>query len=174
MTITNGPKYTDFRGDHHAASGHWNDPPKAIFKTQKKDDALPTSSPSPPPKAGKGKLGLKGDREGAAVLSDSIPTPAEVKAMVQRVLNLLTERDLKGMDKRKLDDATKKMDILFARLDKGEVPNPVMEELDSILKDLETGNGTEASQRFLPLMQHYVESEGKWLLGLKRLIELRS
>ncbi|KAJ1974310.1 hypothetical protein H4R33_006834 [Dimargaris cristalligena] len=181
MTVTDLPKYTDFRGDHHAAKGHWNDPPKAIFKPQPpkagappKDPKKTTTNEDSPPTTAETKA--KGNaKAAAAALEPEEVTPIakeDAQASIERLLQTLRAKELQGMDKRKLEDATKKMDLLFARLKEDQVAQPVLLELTNIVTALEAGKNDEASRLFLPLMQHYVETEGKWLLGLRRLIEL--
>ncbi|KAJ1974410.1 hypothetical protein H4R35_003622 [Dimargaris xerosporica] len=160
MTTTNARKGPASDGSHYTAHGHWNDPPKALFHKK------------------------AGDRANASVPSDAksstapagIQEPAvdanELKALVGSLLVTLQEKDLKGMDKRKLDDADKKMSVLYSRLDEGLVPTPVTTTLKAILDDLEAARCDQASAQFTELMQQFVETEGKWLLGLRRLIEL--
>ncbi|KAJ1978001.1 hypothetical protein H4R34_003365 [Dimargaris verticillata] len=160
MTTTDALKGPASDGSYYTAHGHWNDPPKALFH-KKAGERANASAPS--------------DTKGSptpAVDEDPEVDPTVLKSLVSSLLASLQEKDLKGMDKRKLDDANRKMSVLSSRLDEGLVPKPVTTSLKAILDDLEAARCEQASAQFTVLMQQFVETEGKWLLGLRRLIEL--
>ncbi|KAJ1967377.1 hypothetical protein IWQ62_001905 [Dispira parvispora] len=159
MTVS---KYVDFRGDNHAAQGHWNDPPKTIFQTQKKttkDQPAGSESPS--------------TSHSTPAPDDSSPDATKLKSRVAQWLSKLQSGSLTGMNKRKLDDANKKMTVFYERVDQGSIPSVVLCDLERILDYVDQKDFAQANTAFIPLMQQQVETEGKWLLGLKRLIELQ-
>ncbi|KAJ1651528.1 hypothetical protein IWQ61_007934 [Dispira simplex] len=154
--------YVDFRGDNHTAQGHWNDPPKTIFRTQKKatmDQPADTQSPT--------------TADSTSVPDGSSPDPTKLKTRVVQWLSALDSKSLTGMNKRKLDDANKKMTVFYERVDKGIIPSVVLRDLERILGYVEQKDFAQANAAYIPLIQQQVETEGKWLLGLKRLMELQ-
>nr|CAG8551565.1 7582_t:CDS:2 [Entrophospora candida] len=78
----------------------------------------------------------------------------------------------KGIDKRILVDTEKRIDLLFEKLEKYELPENVIVKLSQICECLESRDFANALTIQGNLMTTDFEKEGKWLLGIKRLIDL--
>ncbi|CAH1761185.1 5557_t:CDS:2 [Entrophospora sp. SA101] len=73
----------------------------------------------------------------------------------------------KGIDKRILVDTEKRIDLLFEKLEKYELPENVIVKLGLESRDFANALTIQGN-----LMTTDFEKEGKWLLGIKRLIDL--
>ncbi|KAF9896491.1 hypothetical protein BX616_007336 [Lobosporangium transversale] len=70
------------------------------------------------------------------------------------------------------EDTVKRLQALQEQMENGTVKERVVEPLDEMIQALSTRSFTQCHAIHAKLMQTEFESEGKWLLGFKRLIEL--
>ncbi|KAF8923231.1 hypothetical protein EDD21DRAFT_369629 [Dissophora ornata] len=74
--------------------------------------------------------------------------------------------------KRMFEDTTKRLQGLQDQMDKGTVKERVVVPLGDMIQALSSRSFTQCHAIHAKLMQTEFESEGKWLLGFKRLIDL--
>ncbi|KAI9228649.1 MAG: hypothetical protein DHS80DRAFT_23082 [Piptocephalis tieghemiana] len=136
--------YSDFRGAGHAEDGHWNDPPK--------------------------------DAAGVNGVNDPLETEEQREAMNERITLLLTTltsapstADLPP--KRAMDDMSKRLGLLKDRIHSHQLGPQTATDLTSLINAVEEGKWEEAGKVHARMIQEVYEQEGKWLPGMKRLIE---
>ncbi|ORX97826.1 hypothetical protein K493DRAFT_349774 [Basidiobolus meristosporus CBS 931.73] len=131
--------YSDFRGQGHAATGHWNDPSDAIFKK---------TSPTE-------------ERE------------LEEQALLQHLQEYLSFcKEQNPTQRRMLLDTEKRLEVLFERLKSGSMSTYLLAQLEVMVKAIEGSDFAKAQSVHVELMTTEFDSEGKWLVGLKRLLDL--
>ncbi|KAG0338447.1 hypothetical protein BG000_003950 [Podila horticola] len=74
--------------------------------------------------------------------------------------------------KRMFEDTTKRLQTLLDQMDSNSVKERVVGPLGDMIQALSTRSFTECQAIHAKLMQTDFDSEGKWLLGFKRLIDL--
>ncbi|KAJ2721163.1 hypothetical protein GGI07_004145 [Coemansia sp. Benny D115] len=194
--------YRDFTGTGHDEDGHWNDPPSAVFKAlppaaagvgkKRKDDTAAVS-----PAAADGFTMVDGamtpngtlvaethedaaDDDGDAVareLLEALPSLGrpEREALVRDALgsalsSVSTSGDqLDAMARRVLDDTSKRLDVLYSRI--AVLDDSMLEALCVLAKYLECSRYSDALGVQKQLLQSH-EEELRWLVGVKRLVEL--
>ncbi|KAF9987336.1 hypothetical protein BGZ65_004094 [Modicella reniformis] len=143
---TGSPPVPYTRGDFRTAEivNHWNDPPTQIFEKKPQGNGATAYDFGPM----KEKL--------AAVIQECSPESLDVPVL----------------QKRMFDDITKRLQVLQEQLDKGTVKERIVKPLSDMIQALSSGSFAECQAIHAKLMQTEFESEGKWLLGFKRLIDL--
>ncbi|ORX92866.1 hypothetical protein K493DRAFT_316316 [Basidiobolus meristosporus CBS 931.73] len=131
--------YSDFRGEGHAATGHWNDPSDIIFKKN---------------------LDIK-ERE------------LEEQAILKHLNDYLSFcKERNANQKRMLDDTEKRLNLLFDKLKNDSLSTALLVQLELMIKAIEEDEFSKAQSIHVDLMTTEFDSEGKWLVGLKRLLDL--
>ncbi|KAF9206565.1 hypothetical protein BGZ49_002234 [Haplosporangium sp. Z 27] len=74
--------------------------------------------------------------------------------------------------KRMFEDTTKRLQVLQEQMNNGTVNERVVAPLNDMIQALSSKSFTQCHAIHAKLMQTEFESEGKWLLGFKRLIDL--
>nr|CAG8541528.1 963_t:CDS:2 [Entrophospora candida] len=97
---------------------------------------------------------------------------SQITVILRKLLNDCKQFFVTGIDKRILVDTEKRIDLLFEKLEKYELPENVIVKLSQICECLESRDFANALTIQGNLMTTDFEKEGKWLLGIKRLIDL--
>jgi hypothetical protein len=71
-----------------------------------------------------------------------------------------------------IDDTEKRMDELFDKLASNQISSSILAKLIHLCNALKANDVQSATRMSLDLMTTSFEKEGKWVLGLKRLVEL--
>ncbi|KAJ2454614.1 hypothetical protein EV183_001362 [Coemansia sp. RSA 2336] len=165
--------YRDFTGGGHADAGHWNDPPTVVFKQPAKkkpadadseasfmlvDDAVTPNASNVA--AGTPSVDVPGGREEQnAVITSKLDA-------AMRSLNIADT----SMNKRMADDTERRLALLKERLQS--LDDSLAASVCQIALLIDKGLLLEAADAHRTLMQAGHEAELKWLVGIKRLIEL--
>ncbi|KAJ2181124.1 hypothetical protein GGF45_001676 [Coemansia sp. RSA 551] len=171
--------YRDFTGGGHADAGHWNDPPTIVFKAQnqpaKKKTAYTESETSSFVNVD-GAVTPSATTIAAGTPSVDIPEKREEQVVVlTRTLREAVEsvqlESATAMVRRMAEDTIKRLVVLDERLP--ELDDELVRKVCAIAMLIDKGLLTEAADAHRNLMQAGHEAELKWLVGIKRVIELR-
>ncbi|RKP28167.1 hypothetical protein SYNPS1DRAFT_26253 [Syncephalis pseudoplumigaleata] len=160
--------YRDFRDQGHAEDGHWNDVPTAVLTSaRKRQGTLPSSSS---PSSGEGED--RGEEGGATV--DASLDSDQLVAGIEAILSECTAASaaLTPVLKRMLTDTERRMQELLTRLKSGQIAVHVQSALSRFLQAIKNGDYATATQIHVDLVQTDFDSEGRWLVGAKRLVEI--
>ncbi|KAJ1675213.1 hypothetical protein EV182_001711 [Spiromyces aspiralis] len=184
--------YRDFTGPGHAERGHWNDPPKNIFaaagksgteegaKTRRRTTwyAAPSSATNAAAQgepASSGQLSenqqAKRGEDGAEVGSnaESFDREKAVEFINKTIDRIISEAPTdSAMIKRMTEDTSKRMDVLRDCLDS---LNVVMVSMINEIA-LENADYERALTIHRSLSKAAFGDQSKWVIGLKRLIEI--
>ncbi|KAJ1832557.1 hypothetical protein LPJ63_003449 [Coemansia sp. RSA 2711] len=167
--------YRDFTGGGHADAGHWNDPPTVVFKAHKKkpaDAASETSSFMVVDSA------VTPNATDIAAGTPTVDVPEERAEQIAVLMQKLRAAvDTVSLDtatplvKRMAEDTSKRLGVLDERLP--ELDDTLVSSVCAIALLIDKGLLLEAADAHRALMQAGHETELKWLVGIKRVIELR-
>ncbi|KAJ2116435.1 hypothetical protein IW146_001526 [Coemansia sp. RSA 922] len=178
--------YRNFTGGGHADGGHWNDPPTVVFKAQqspatpssassvKKRPVVVSDSVSPSSKASSFVLvdeALPEAKELVDVPEDRVEQEQTASQLLRKALDRVALDSATAMTKRMVEDTAKRLALLDERLP--ELDAAVVSAVCSIAVRIDGYQLAEALSAHRDLMQAGFDSELKWLVGLKRLIELQ-
>ncbi|KAI8054520.1 hypothetical protein BDF22DRAFT_775283 [Syncephalis plumigaleata] len=154
--------YRDFRDQGHAEDGHWNDVPTTVLASVRKRS---------------GTLPLSGDDEKQnepGVLSDTDLNPDQLATGIESILNECTAASttLAPTLKRMLTDTERRMQEMLTRLRNDQIAPHVMAALSLFVQAIGKQDYIAANKVHLDLMQTNFDSEGRWLVGAKRLVEI--
>lgn len=76
------------------------------------------------------------------------------------------------MQRRIVDDATKKITILYQQLAKGELGSTVLDLIKEMCNGINSHNFDMALRPVHPLMTRHFTEVGSWILAAKRLLEI--
>ncbi|KAI9599191.1 hypothetical protein BDF19DRAFT_430383 [Syncephalis fuscata] len=154
--------YRDFRDYNHTEDGHWNDVPTSVLASaRKRSGTLPSSDNDEKQSDTNTKTGDSLDVNG---LATSIQAILEECTAAIAVFN--------PTQKRMLEDTKRRMNELLVRLKDNQVKAHILTALSTFLNAINSQDYTTANQVHLDLMQTDFDSEGRWLVGAKRLVEL--
>ncbi|KAJ2780198.1 hypothetical protein H4R18_003592 [Coemansia javaensis] len=166
--------YRDFTGGGHADAGHWNDPPTVVFKPRAKPAEQQTPL-SPSPFVLVDDAGEERSLPPADALVDRPESTAEQAAALARALRRAVDGvaldSASPMVRRMVEDTTKRLDLLDERLPL--LDPPLVAAACSVALLIDKGLLPEAADAHRALMQAGYDAELKWLVGIKRVIELR-
>ncbi|OLY82331.1 hypothetical protein AYI68_g3548, partial [Smittium mucronatum] len=208
-------KYQNFTGSNHAAEGHWNDPPKQVFKRTNTESSLSSiQKPNGTSKTRKPQYVPAVDLSKPAAITppstnliptaksiNSIPKPntAELSTKNDTTSSLpeaankdendktcisISESDILGcfynvlnffspsspVEEKSISDTRKRIDILASRI--SSLPEPVVSNLGIIATSIMERQNDKASLVYIQINKVCFENEGRWLVGLKRVIDL--
>ncbi|KAJ2756092.1 hypothetical protein IWQ56_006360 [Coemansia nantahalensis] len=186
--------YRDFAGTGHADAGHWNDPPTVVFKPHNKQPKAPKAAGQEPPSPSASpfmivdravtpngtaiaEVTAAGGPPGAAAASlVSLPDdPREQAEVLQRALRrAVASVDVdtaSPMVARMVEDTRKRLQVLDERLP--DLSPQLTAAVCAIALLVDQGLLAAATDAHRDLMQAGYDSELKWLVGIKRVIELR-
>ncbi|KAJ2628321.1 hypothetical protein H4R22_003947 [Coemansia sp. RSA 1290] len=169
--------YRDFTGGGHADAGHWNDPPTVVFKqpAAKKKPANDAESETSFMLVDNA---VTPNASNVAAGTPSVDVPEGREEQNSVITNKLDDamRSLNAniadtsMNKRMVDDTEKRLALLKERL--LVLDDSLATSVCQIALLIDKGLLLEAADAHRNLMQSGHESELKWLVGIKRLIEL--
>ncbi|KAJ2708351.1 hypothetical protein H4R19_004788 [Coemansia spiralis] len=184
--------YRDFTGAGHADAGHWNDPPTVVFKPHNKQpkpkpkDQEPLSASESPFMIVDGAVTPNGTVVAEAKAADSQPgateslvcvpedTQEQAAVLQQALRQAVASIDIEAaspMTRRMIEDTHKRLQVLDERL--SELSPQLTAAVCMIALLVDQGLLTEAADAHRDLMQAGYDSELRWLVGIKRVIELR-
>lgn len=174
QTASSSSVYKDFTGTGHADGGHWNDPPTAVFKQQAASSGASSPYPTtttPANKADEDKCSqiaedivkIPDSRQGQ---EDAIKS--KLHAAVDQVS--IDSAPATPMIKRVVEDTNKRLTLLDERLP--ELKDDLVREVCRIAMLIDQGSLKEAVCVHRDLIQAGHDNELKWLVGIKRIIEL--
>ncbi|RKP06454.1 hypothetical protein THASP1DRAFT_25227 [Thamnocephalis sphaerospora] len=140
--------YRDFRDYSHAEDGHWNDVPTHVLQARKSFAE---------PAAGSAIDTALSTEAIELLLRDVLAECASIKAPAQ---------------KRMLDDTKRRMDTLFERISGGQLSERILAEIGVFAQALAKSDYAAANKVHVGLMQTDYDTEGRWLVGAKRLVDL--
>ncbi|KAJ2847155.1 hypothetical protein IWW36_003997 [Coemansia brasiliensis] len=169
--------YRDFTGGGHADAGHWNDPPTVVFKQPAKkkhtnDAESETSSFMLVDNA----VTPNATSVAAGAPSVDVPDGREeqntliVMKLDEAMQSLPAHIAETAINRRMADDTNKRLALLKDRLP--QLDDSLAHAVCQIALLIDKGLLMEAADAHRNLMQSGHESELKWLVGIKRLIEL--
>ncbi|KAJ1731361.1 hypothetical protein LPJ61_002575 [Coemansia biformis] len=184
--------YRDFTGGGHADVGHWNDPPTVVFKPQKKQTAAKKAANEPPSPSPSLSPFMIVDAavtpNGTAVaeatetnckrdIASLVSLPEQTQEQAEELTRAL-RRAVEGIDvdtaspmtRRMVDDTNKRLEVLDERLPA--LDPQLVGAACTIALLIDKGLLTEAADAHRDLMQAGYDGELKWLVGIKRVIEL--
>ncbi|KAF9369815.1 hypothetical protein CPC16_004160 [Podila verticillata] len=94
-----------------------------------------------------------------------------MKEMLTKVIQECSA-NVSAPQKKMFEDTTKRLQALLDQMDSNSVKERVVIPLGEMIQALSTRSFTECQAIHAKLMQTDFDSEGKWLLGFKRLIDL--
>ncbi|KAG0370722.1 hypothetical protein BC939DRAFT_441176 [Gamsiella multidivaricata] len=104
--------------------------------------------------------------EGAAAF-DFVPMKETLATIIKECA-----ANVPASQKRMFEDTTKRLQTLQEQMDNGTVKERIVAPLGEMIQALSSKSFTQCQAIHAKLMQTEFESEGKWLLGFKRLIDL--
>ncbi|KAJ9076455.1 hypothetical protein DSO57_1026026 [Entomophthora muscae] len=142
----------DFTSQGHADKGHWNDPPAQLFAKSKASSS----------------------QENPETSSTLAAGTADLSNCVERLKWILDRLAPTGAAdyQRKLNDASMRLKQLES-IDPTSLSPDAFEALVSAITSLENKDLDAATKYHTQLMLSNYESNSKWLIGLKRLIDLK-
>ncbi|KAJ2355178.1 hypothetical protein GGF43_002840 [Coemansia sp. RSA 2618] len=178
QTASQASKYSDFTGGGHADAGHWNDPPTVVFKAQgqaAKKKAADTASETSSFMVVDSAVTPNATAVAAGAPSVDVPEQRDERiAVVTRVLHAAVDSvpldSATPMVKRMAEDTGKRLAVLDERLP--ELDDVLVGKVCEIALLIDKGLLLEAADAHRNLMQAGHEAELKWLVGVKRAIEL--
>ncbi|KAJ2614861.1 hypothetical protein H4S08_001513 [Coemansia sp. RSA 1365] len=202
QTASSSSMYQDFTRGGHADAGHWNDPPTVVFKPQNLQPKKKQPEPSPNSAASDTSSFMIVDStitpNGTAIAEEAestrnqsaasttsakpltslvdLPEGRDEQAEVlvntlHRIVDCIPLDTASPMIKRMVEDTNKRLALLGERLPT--LDNTLVSSACIIALLIEKGMLLEAADAHRGLMQAGYEAELKWLVGLKRVIELR-
>ncbi|KAJ2551319.1 hypothetical protein EV175_003734 [Coemansia sp. RSA 1933] len=186
--------YTDFTSGGHADAGHWNDPPTTVFKKQQrsKPSAISETVTVTPSEIGGSDASSfmvvgssNRDDDGASASSASSASSARDPAVPEDredqvgLIKRALHGAVKGIDldnatpmvRRMAEDTAKRLELMDSRLDS--VDDALVAAVCAIAMLVDTRNLSGAANAHRDLLQAESHtSELKWLVGVKRVIEL--
>ncbi|KAJ2486588.1 hypothetical protein IWW37_005566 [Coemansia sp. RSA 2050] len=183
--------YRNFTEGGHADGGHWNDPPTVVFKAQQLSPATPSSvssvrkeAVSPPSQASSFVLvdeaaspsapadtEAKEEARTVDVPEDRQEQEKVASRLLRKALDSVPLDSAPPMAKRMVEDTAKRLALLDERLP--ELDAAVVHSVCSIAVLIDGCRLGEALAAHRDLLQAGFDAELKWLVGLKRLIELQ-
>ncbi|KAJ2696851.1 hypothetical protein H4218_004349 [Coemansia sp. IMI 209128] len=183
--------YRNFTEGGHADGGHWNDPPTVVFKAQQLSPATPSTvssvkkgAVSPPSQASSfvlvdeaaspsapAETEAKEDAQPVDVPEDRQEQEQAVSRLLRKALDSVPLDTAPPMTKRMAEDTAKRLALLDERLP--ELDAAVVHSVCSIAMLIDSCRLGEALAAHRDLLQAGFDAELKWLVGLKRLIELQ-
>ncbi|KAJ3192144.1 hypothetical protein HK101_006979 [Irineochytrium annulatum] len=160
-----GPPVAHYQGVVKGIHG-WNDAPNLIGAVSKKN-----ASPSPvvPPQA------LVGAGTGAGAAGTA--ADGAIGGEVARVMQVVRTASLVDPSSKKIvDDTDKRVEELIQRLATNSVPEPCIMQLRLLAQALKAGDlaAASAASMQLTLLSTAHSTEGRWIIGIKRLLELQA
>lgn len=143
--------YKNFTGQGHADKGHWNDPPAQVFANPKASDP-------------QGNLGVSSP-------DAATPNLSECSARLKKILETITPTGAPDY-KRKLDDTSMRLKQLDA-IEPSSISPDIFAALLLVVESLEKNDLASATKYHTQMMLSNYESNSKWLIGLKRLVDLK-
>ncbi|KAJ2514918.1 hypothetical protein H4217_005489 [Coemansia sp. RSA 1939] len=174
-TASSASIYTDFTRGGHADAGHWNDPPTTVFKKQQPQNAAEAAAAAAavtPSEIGgsdassfmvvDAKDKMPADRQGQMVL---------IKRILHSAIDDINAADSSPMAQRMAEDSAKRLALMDERLDA--VDDALVATLCTIAVLVEAASLADAASVLRDLLQtDAYTAELKWLVGVKRIIEL--
>ncbi|CAG8581933.1 7062_t:CDS:2 [Paraglomus occultum] len=152
-----GNKYGDFRSA--IITQHWNDPPQKV-----RMDLYITITTRTVKVGG---IGLFHKEEDGSGSIDS----QEIVTLLNSLLDICKKASTHA-ERRVIADTEKRITFLFEKLEKQELPDPVLGKVGKVCEHLDNKDFQNALSMHNNLMTTHFDKEGKWLLGVKRLIDL--
>ncbi|KAI9505332.1 hypothetical protein BX070DRAFT_221911, partial [Coemansia spiralis] len=153
--------YKDFTGNGHADRGHWNDPPTTVFKTgvqRKQQDVV----------AEKKEEAVEAEAELPEGRTERIEQTTRVFC---NVLDGIEKTEMPPLAVRMAEDTRKRLGLMSERLPA--LDDTIISMLCAIAMLIEDNRLNEALGKHRELLQAGYNSELKWLVAIKRVIELQ-
>ncbi|KAJ1955781.1 hypothetical protein EC988_001694 [Linderina pennispora] len=158
--------YTDFTQPGHAAGGHWNDPPVVVFK--KKPAASSAAISEASSFVAVDQVVLEEEEE----LPEGREAREEMaQTLLRAALEGIDKEELVPMMRRVAEDAERRLVVMGERL--GSVSDALVAGVCRVAVLVERNELARAAVAQREVMQSGSESELKWLLGVKRIIEIK-
>ncbi|KAJ1768414.1 hypothetical protein LPJ74_004868 [Coemansia sp. RSA 1843] len=176
--------YTDFTSGGHADAGHWNDPPTTVFKKQSQRPKPAADTVVTPSEIGGSDASSfmvienrdEEDADGPADPMDPVPEDCGdqillIKRVLHGAVDAIDLADAAPMVRRMVEDTTKRLALMDDRLDS--VDGTLVAAVCSIALLVDSRKLNAAANAHRDLLQAETHtSELKWLVGIKRVIEL--
>ncbi|KAJ2789858.1 hypothetical protein H4R20_007106 [Coemansia guatemalensis] len=202
QTASSSSMYQDFSCGGHADAGHWNDPPTVVFKPHNLQPKKKQPETSPNGAASDTSSFMMVDKavtpNGTAIAEEAestgnrnagsataakpltslvdLPEAREEQATtltstLRRIIDSIPLNAATPMTKRMIEDTNKRLAFLDERLPA--LDDTLVSSACIIALLIDKGLLSEAADAHRNLMQAGYEAELKWLVGIKRVIELR-
>lgn len=101
-------------------------------------------------------------------------TPLDFSVAKEKLATVIAEcsANVPPAQRRMFEDTTKRLQVLQEQLEHGTIKERIVKPLEDMIEALSTRSFTQCQAIHAKLMQTEFESEGKWLLGFKRLMDL--
>ncbi|KAJ1788992.1 hypothetical protein LPJ59_005428 [Coemansia sp. RSA 2399] len=191
-TASSASIYTDFTSGGHADAGHWNDPPTTVFKKQQRPKPSAADTVVTPSEIGGSNASSfmvvdnnrddemsANDSEEKEDVSSKCPDVPESRAdqvdLINRVLHGAVDAvdldDASPMIRRMAEDTAKRLTLMDDRL--GSVDEALVAAVCAIAMLVDACKLNDAANAHRDLLQTETHtSELRWLVGVKRVIEL--
>ncbi|KAJ2879510.1 hypothetical protein H4R27_005261 [Coemansia aciculifera] len=181
--------YRNFTGGGHADGGHWNDPPTVVFKAQQSPATVSSASSVKKRPVASDSVSPSSKASSFVLVDETLPSTETKEELIvdvpedrnmqeqtasrllRKALDRVSLDSASSMTKRMVEDTAKRLALLDERLP--ELDAAVVHTVCSIAMRIDCYQLGEALNAHRDLMQAGFDSELKWLVGVKRLIELQ-
>ncbi|KAJ2659006.1 hypothetical protein IWW48_003715 [Coemansia sp. RSA 1200] len=170
-TASSASIYTDFTRGGHADAGHWNDPPTTVFKKQPQNAAETAAAVTPSEIGGSDVSSFMVVDAKDKIPADRLDQMVLIKRILHSAVDDISTADTSPMAQRMAEDSAKRLALMDGRLDA--VDDALVATLCTIAVLVEAASLSDAASVLRDLLQaDAYTAELKWLVGIKRIIEL--